>query len=71
MKQAGRLLALLAICAIALQLFFIGRIALMAVVDPHSTSFERSEIARIAVSARPGDDLVRIDEANGVVTDQI
>ena len=34
-------------------------------------AFERSEIARIAVSARPGDDLVRIDEANGVFTDQI
>lgn len=34
-------------------------------------AFERSEIARIAVSARPGDDLVRIDETNGVFTDQI
>jgi monofunctional glycosyltransferase len=47
-KQAGRLLALLAICLIALQLFFVGRIALMAVVDPHSTTFERSEMARLA-----------------------
>jgi Ca2+-binding RTX toxin-like protein len=34
-------------------------------------AFPRSEIARIAVSARPGNDLVRIDEANGVFTDQI
>ena len=34
-------------------------------------AFQRSEITRIAVSARPGDDLVRIDEANGVFTDQI
>ncbi len=47
MKQAGRLLALLAICVIALQLFFIARIALMAVVDPRSTTFERSEVARL------------------------
>ena len=34
-------------------------------------AFLRSEITKIAVSARPGDDLVRIDEANGVFTDQI
>ena len=31
-----------------LQLCFIGRIALMAVLDPHSTSFERSEAWRLA-----------------------
>ena len=34
-------------------------------------AFERSRFTRIAVSARPGNDLVRIDEANGVFTDQI
>jgi monofunctional biosynthetic peptidoglycan transglycosylase len=33
---------------VALQLFFIGRIALMAVVDPKSTTFQRSEAWRIA-----------------------
>ena len=40
---------LLLACAalLALQLFFIGRIALMVVVDPQSTSFERSEALRI------------------------
>jgi monofunctional glycosyltransferase len=43
-----RLLALLVICFLALQLCFIGRIALMAVVDPQSTSFERSEMWRLA-----------------------
>jgi monofunctional biosynthetic peptidoglycan transglycosylase len=43
-----RLAALLVVCAVALQLFFFGRIALMAVVDPQSTTFQRSEIWRLA-----------------------
>jgi Ca2+-binding RTX toxin-like protein len=34
-------------------------------------SFERSKIAKIAVDARAGDDLVRIDESNGAFTDTI
>jgi Ca2+-binding RTX toxin-like protein len=34
-------------------------------------SFERSKIAKIAVDARAGDDLVRIDESNGAFTDSI
>jgi RTX calcium-binding nonapeptide repeat (4 copies) len=34
-------------------------------------SFERNEIATIAVDARPGDDLVRIDDSNGPFTDSI
>ena len=34
-------------------------------------SFERKEIAKIAVDARPGDDLVRIDDSNGAFTDSI
>jgi hypothetical protein len=34
-------------------------------------SFERNDIARIAVHARPGDDSVRIDESNGVFSDTI
>ena len=42
----GVLLALAA--ALLLQLFFIGRIALMAVLDPQSTTFERSEAWRLA-----------------------
>ncbi|MGE5691688.1 MAG: hypothetical protein ACM33B_14130, partial [Pseudomonadota bacterium] len=33
--------------------------------------FKRKKIARIAVAARSGDDLVRIDELNGLVTDGI
>src|SRR6266511_4331303 len=34
-------------------------------------SFDRTRVAAIAVSARAGDDLVRIDEGNGVFTDTI
>ena len=43
----GALLVLL--CALSLQLFFLARVALMLVVDPQSTSFQRSEIVRLAV----------------------
>ena len=42
-------LALVAVCTLALQLFFLARIALMVVVDPQSTTFQRSEIIRLAV----------------------
>ncbi len=48
MKPLLRWLGLLAVAALALQLFFVGRIAMMAVVDPQSTAFERSEAWRIA-----------------------
>ncbi len=34
-------------------------------------NFERSKIAKIAVKARSGNDLVRIDESNGLFTDTI
>ena len=46
-RHAGRLLALLLLCLLALQLFFVLRIALMAFIDPQSTSFQRSEIWRL------------------------
>ena len=42
-----RLAGLLVICFLALQLYFVGRIALMAVADPQSTTFERSEMSRL------------------------
>ncbi len=42
-----RLVALLAVCFLALQLYFVGRIALMAVADPQSTTFQRSEMWRL------------------------
>lgn len=49
MKAFGRWLALVATAALALQLFFVARIALMAVVAPQSTAFERSEAWRVVV----------------------
>ena len=45
--QVGRLLALVLICALSLQLWFLLRIAAMAVIDPASTSFQRSEAVRL------------------------
>lgn len=50
MRPLLRLLALLLMAALALQLFFVGRIALMVVVDPQSTTFERSEAWRLATT---------------------
>ncbi len=49
MRTALRLLGLLLLCALALQLVFVARIALMAVVDPQSTTFQRSEAWRLLV----------------------
>jgi monofunctional glycosyltransferase len=48
MKPVLRWIAFVALAGIALQLFFILRIAAMAVVDPESTTFQRSEAWRIA-----------------------
>jgi monofunctional biosynthetic peptidoglycan transglycosylase len=42
-----RPLALLLLCALALQLYFVARIALMLVIDPQSTTFQRSEAWRL------------------------
>ena len=42
-----RLFVLLAFSTLALQIFFVARVALMRVVDPQSTSFQRSEVWRI------------------------
>ena len=48
MRRLGRWLLLVLVAGLALQLFFISRIALMSVVDPQSTAFQRSEAWRIA-----------------------
>jgi monofunctional biosynthetic peptidoglycan transglycosylase len=48
MKAAAKWLALLALAFFGLQLFFVGRVALLTVVAPQSTSFQRSEAWRIA-----------------------
>ena len=47
--KLARLLTLLVISALALQLYFFARIALMTLVDPQSTSFQRSEAWRLLV----------------------
>jgi len=47
-KGIARWIALALLAFVALQLFFIVRIGLMAVVDPQSTTFQRSEAWRIA-----------------------
>jgi monofunctional biosynthetic peptidoglycan transglycosylase len=47
LREGLRLLALLLLCAVALQLVFAARIALMIAVDPQSTTFQRSEAWRL------------------------
>ena len=52
MKSAGtsllRLCALVAVSTLALQLYFLLRVGMMGFIDPQSTTFQRSEIWRIA-----------------------
>ena len=43
MRALLRWIALVLLALVALQLFFVARIAAMAVLDPESTSFQRSE----------------------------
>ncbi|MDD2926776.1 transglycosylase domain-containing protein [Rhodoferax sp.] len=47
MKAFGRWLVLVLVAGVLLQLFFVARIATMLVVDPQSTTFERSEAWRV------------------------
>jgi monofunctional biosynthetic peptidoglycan transglycosylase len=48
MKLVLRWLGLAVLAMFVLQLFFVGRIAAMAVIDPQSTAFQRSEAWRVA-----------------------
>ena len=48
MRPVFRWIALVLLSFVALQVYFIGRIAAVAVVDPQSTTFQRSEAWRIA-----------------------
>ena len=50
MKAVARLLFLMFLAGLSLQLYFVGRIALMAVVDPESTAFERSAIYSVTTT---------------------
>ena len=45
--QLWRAVALLLLCGASLQLYFVARIALMAVLAPQSTTFQRSEAWRL------------------------
>jgi len=48
MKSIGRWLLWLVLAGLALQMFFVLRVALMVVIDPQSTAFMRSEAWRVA-----------------------
>ena len=47
MRAVWRILVLTLLSGLSLQLFFAGRIALMRVLDPQSTTFQRSEATRL------------------------
>ena len=47
LRHGVRLLSLIVLSTLALQLYFLVRVTLMVVVDPQSTTFQRSEIRRI------------------------
>ena len=48
LRPLFKLLMLLLVALLSLQLYFVGRIALMTVLVPESTAFQRSEIFRVA-----------------------
>lgn len=54
LKVLGRWLLMVVVAGLALQLFFLGRIAMMIVIDPQSTAFERSEIWQVATTREQG-----------------
>ena len=54
MKAVLRLIACLVVAGVALELFFVVRIAAMAVAAPQSTAFQRSEAFQIAVHQGSG-----------------
>jgi len=52
-RGVRRLALLVVVSFVALQLYFLARVAMMAVLDPQSTTFQRSEAWRLAVNSRP------------------
>jgi monofunctional glycosyltransferase len=48
-RTVGRLALLGLLAGLALQVFFLARVALMVVIDPQSTTFQRSEAWRLLV----------------------
>lgn len=51
MGRIGRLITLVVLAGLALQLYFLSRIGMMAVLGPQSTTFQRSEAVRILFSS--------------------
>ena len=49
LRHGLRLLLLLVLCTLALQMVWLARVAMMRVLNPQSTSFQRSEIWRLLV----------------------
>ena len=56
MRAFGRWVLWVLLAGVALQLFFLGRIAVMVAVDPHSTAFQRSEAWRLARDSVRGEE---------------
>ena len=50
MKAFFRLFLLALLAGLSLQVYFVGRIALMAIVDPESTAFERSAVYSVVTT---------------------
>ena len=50
MRSLWRWLVLALLAGLALQLYFVGRILMMGLIDPESTAFERSEIYQVSRS---------------------
>ena len=47
MRAVWRIVVLVILSGLSLQLYFAARIGLMRVLDPQSTTFQRSEMARL------------------------
>ena len=52
-SQLLRAVLLLLLCGASLQLYFVARIALMALLAPQSTAFQRSEVWRLLQGSQP------------------
>ncbi|MDQ3060395.1 MAG: transglycosylase domain-containing protein [Pseudomonadota bacterium] len=50
MKALSRWVVMVLLAGLALQLYFVGRIALMSLLDPESTAFERSEAYQVSLN---------------------
>lgn len=53
MKVLWRWVFMLLLSGLALQLYFVGRIALMVLIDPESTTFERADAYRLSLQTAP------------------